>query len=408
MREPDYACGTGKKMSRQDYTSIVRPRPVKTVFNLLWQEAFSSNQAIALWRLPDSGDRHLIMASPKKWSTENYLEEATPGFIFAPFDSRKAPVFLEASLHFTYDGSSGLEGNDSRSQEWLSGKEGGEEQLFRPPSGTDESLKRQTTTEAGFHKMVSHALEAIHQGVFEKVVVSRVKEVPLPDPFDAFEMFEQLCSVYSNALVSLVYLPGSGIWLGATPEILVHTEEGRQFRTSAVAGTQRYNDGIDLKQVAWTQKEIEEQALVSRYIINCFKKIRLREFEEVGPRTVVAGNLLHLKTEYSVDLESVSFPLLGSVMLKLLHPTSAVCGMPLEPARTFIQSHEGFDRLFYTGFLGPVNMHRTTSIYVNLRCMQIVGSHALLYAGAGITSDSDPAREWEETEIKLGTLLNVI
>ena len=65
-------------------------------------------------------------------------------------------------------------------------------------------------------------------------------------------------------------------------------DQGMKFKTIALAGTKTFQEGANLKNIAWTQKDIEEQALVCRYIINCFKKIRLREYEEHGPRTVVA------------------------------------------------------------------------------------------------------------------------
>ncbi|MBK8292346.1 MAG: chorismate-binding protein [Flammeovirgaceae bacterium] len=169
-----------------------------------------------------------------------------------------------------------------------------------------------------------------------------------------------------------------------------------------------YTPDINLKYVAWTQKEIEEQALVCRYIINCFKKIRLREYEEHGPKTIVAGNLLHLKTEYEVDMAATNFPQLGSVMLKLLHPTSAVCGMPLENSLAFLKEHEGFDRQFYSGYLGPVNLKEESHIYVNLRCMQIFEDKVRIYAGAGVTADSVSETEWMETEMKMLTLQNII
>jgi isochorismate synthase len=94
-------------------------------------------------------------------------------------------------------------------------------------------------------------------------------------------------------------------------------------------------------------------------------------------------------------------------MLQLLHPTSAVCGMPKEPALQFILDNEKHSRAFYSGFLGPVNVASETHIFVNLRCMQIYTDKAVLYAGAGITADSDPQKEWEETELKCLTLLNV-
>jgi isochorismate synthase len=120
------------------------------------------------------------------------------------------------------------------------------------------------------------------------------------------------------------------------------------------------------------------------------------------------GSLAHLRTDYTIDLNEVSFPGLGSAMLDLLHPTSAVCGMPKEPSLDFIVRNEGFDRRLFGGYLGPVNIEDETHIYVNLRCLQLFVGRAVLYAGAGITHLSDPEWEWSETEWKCRIMLDVI
>ena len=148
--------------------------------------------------------------------------------------------------------------------------------------------------------------------------------------------------------------------------------------------------------------------MVSRYIINRFKEIRLREFIEVGPRTVNAGNMAHLCSSFTVDTTATDFPDLGSVMLGLLHPTSAVCGMPKRQAQKLIHLLEDHDRRLFSGYLGPINMMEGSYIYVNLRCMEIQNDHAILYAGAGVTQYSEPEAEWQETELKCKTLLNVL
>ena len=196
--------------------------------------------------------------------------------------------------------------------------------------------------------------------------------------------------------------------MGATPEVLISVDRQKTFKTVALAGTQKREINKPISEIAWTQKEIEEQAMVSRYIINCFKRIRLREFEEKGPKTIAAGNLLHLKTSYEVDMSATNFPQLGTVMLDLLHPTSAVAGMPKETAYAFIKAYEPFDREFFSGYLGPVNVEEKTDLFVNLRCMQLLRQQAILYAGAGVTEDSNPEKEWQETDIKFNTLLNVL
>ena len=87
--------------------------------------------------------------------------------------------------------------------------------------------------------------------------------------------------------------------------------------------------------------------------------------------------------------------------------------MPKVPATEFILNNEGYDRDFFSGFLGPVNMQSSerkveSHIFVNLRTMKIEGKIATLYAGCGITVDSNPEKEWYETEMKTQTLGRVI
>jgi isochorismate synthase len=134
------------------------------------------------------------------------------------------------------------------------------------------------------------------------------------------------------------YLPNNGLWIGATPETLLsYDNQTSILKTVALAGTQKAKKTAP-KEAVWKQKEIEEQALVSRYIINCFKKIRLREFRERGPKTIQAGNLWHLFTEFIVNNTEAKVKNLADKMLLLLHPTSAVCGMPLQVAKKFFYS----------------------------------------------------------------------
>ncbi|MEO9474076.1 MAG: chorismate-binding protein [Cyclobacteriaceae bacterium] len=259
-----------------------------------------------------------------------------------------------------------------------------------------------------YEAAVAQAIEEIKNNNLQKVVLSRFKDFDIPKDFDAYRFFRQISSKYPNAFCYIASSERHGLWLGATPERLLTIENNRHFVTDALAGTQPLEDGADLADLAWTQKEIEEQAMVSRYIVDCLKRIRLREFDEIGPRTVRAGNLAHLKTSYSIDMQATNMPNLGGIMLDLLHPTSAVCGFPREKAHQFIQENEGFDRELFAGFLGPVNFEGFTRIFVNLRCMKVVDGKARLFAGAGITRDSKPEKELAETKHKMNTLLSVL
>lgn len=380
------------------------------LFNILLNASCENDYSFALWKLPNSQTKNLIISFTST-SANAPLEELPSGFIFSPFDKQKSNHFLKADLTFCFaDGTLCEPRNptEASSQNWLTEVVTKTDVKKAKPYYPQRDSFGGAISKDDFKQLIQTSVKQIEAGSFEKIVPSRSKSIQLPESFDTLAVFQKLSKAYPNAMVSLISIPSVGTWLGATLELLVCVEEQQTFKTVALAGTKIFEEGTNLKNVAWTQKEIEEQALVSRYIINNFKKIRLREFEEHGPKTVVAGNLMHLKTEFSVDMKATNFPQLGSVMLNLLHPTSAVCGMPLEPSLEFLQQHEGYDREFYSGYLGPVNMNDSINIFVNLRCMQLFEGQAIMYAGAGVTVDSVPEHEWEETEMKFNTLLNVI
>ena len=371
----------------------------------------TEGNSIGLWKLPNVAKKNLIVCTEGvRLIQDVVLEEIGTGFLFSPFDGEKEKAFLKANLTFAFEHGEVTTDNDVADYEAQSDHiESARTSNTHPlPFHISNKTRKGSASREEFIELIEKSMRLIQANQLEKLVPSRSKEISLPNNFDLLAVFNSLCSLYPNAFISLVSTPEYGTWIGASPELLVAVDANLKFKTAAVAGTQAIAPDVDLRMVAWTQKEIEEQALVSRYIINCFKKIRLREFDEHGPKSWRAGNLVHLKTEFEVDMVATNFPQLGTVMLKLLHPTSAVCGMPREESINFLLQNENLDRSFYSGYLGPVNFQHETSLYVNLRCMEWNLKTATLYAGAGVTLDSNAAREWEETEQKMETLLKVI
>jgi len=379
----------------------------KQILSEFISDALNQKQSFSLWKTPGKNQKNLIVSNAIQEVDDFVLEEGEAGFAFAPFlpDSKK--YLFPADYHYQFENEVQVKGSllDSTFTNAKIAEQGGHPNFHYNFHYNSYPGKN---GQGEFAQLVNKGIHEIIDGRFEKVVPSRYKDITLTETFDLLRAFYSLCEKHPQALVSLVSSPQTGTWLGATPELLVSVDNQNIFKTIALAGTQPYHAGLDLKSVAWTQKEIEEQALVCRYIINCFKKIRLREYEEHGPRTMVAGNLMHLKTVYEVDMTATNFPQLGSVMLKLLHPTSAVCGMPFDHALDFLVTNEGYDREFYSGYLGPVQVNNSSEIFVNLRCMQVFEHHARIYAGAGVTIDSIPEKEFEETEIKMQSLQNLV
>ena len=319
------------------------------------------------------------------------------GFVFAPFDTSNPIILIEPDLVLEIPiDFKALESKSSIGDEV-----------------TD------TTEKERYTDLVSKAVEKIRSNAFKKVVLSRKAEVPFSK--SPILLFKNLINSYDNAFCYLWYHPKVGMWLGATPEILVK-RKGMGFITMSLAGTQAFNS--EQSKPVWSDKELDEQQLVTDYIHDSIMP-KTRNLEISAIENVRAGALWHLRTKISGQLSDNNF---GELVAKL-HPTPAVCGLPLEYSKKFILENEKYDRSFYTGYLGELNFKEertrntnrrntensayktvstTSELYVNLRCLQLVNNKAVIYVGGGITKESDPLKEWQETVYKSCTMLNIL
>ena len=250
-------------------------------------------------------------------------------------------------------------------------------------------------TKLDFEKLVNKGILAIKNKEFQKVVLSR-KEVLDLNNFDVIETFTKLVTRYKSAFRYCFFHPKIGLWFGATPEQLLKVSN-ENFATVSLAGTQKYENSTD---VVWQEKEIEEQRIVTDFIVQNLKNANT-EIEVSEPKTVQAGNLIHLKSIISGKL-NVDFNLKDCI--ESLHPTPAICGMPRQESKKFILENEKYDREFYSGFIGELNIDKQTDVFVNLRCMKINKNKANIFVGCGITRDSIAEKEFQETVNKSMTM----
>ncbi len=379
--------------------------------------AVAAHLAVALWRQPGQSASHGVvdLGGAIQPATIDF-QSGEPAFVFSPFYSEAGnpPLRVRADVQLCADGlrtNHRLWNGQRQRYETFFAAYQAAQAASRPPARQWHAPSRpkppHCSNYAEYCRLVDEAVDFIVDSGIKKVVVSRAAAASLQVGFDPVATFQALCRRYPAAFVSLVAIPGIGAWIGASPELLLATD-GRTLRTMALAGTQARPGDQPLHTAHWSAKEIEEQALVSDYIRDFFHRAGARAVREAGPRTVAAGNVIHLQTDFSVDLPQPELMALANRVLHELHPTSAVCGMPKDKALAFIQQHEGYDRSFYSGYLGPVHIDGQSHLYVNLRCMQLGQGTAYLYVGGGVTADSSPDAEWRETELKAGTLLAVL
>ncbi len=266
-----------------------------------------------------------------------------------------------------------------------------------------ESNQTEETRKDQYISQIENIIERISDSEFEKVVLSRVKTVKGNYTSRLTGIFNSLCETYNHAFVYLFCVNGN-CWTGASPEPFVCSKDGSLI-TVSLAGTRPYvAKNMDIGN--WNRKELLEQEYVTRHIEKVLIEFSVRDYHKNGPYTSRAGNLSHLRTDFIFSVESAGSKL--PLLINALHPTPAVCGMASGKAMDFIRSAEKHSREYYTGFLGPVGIDDLLHLYVNLRCMKVLDNQLLLFIGGGITHDSVPEEEWEETEIKADTLLSVL
>lgn len=249
--------------------------------------------------------------------------------------------------------------------------------------------------------LVEKAIEHIQMNDFQKIVLSQRLSIETSIQ-ELSVYFQRLIQEYPSAFCYVFSHPLVGKWAAATPEILLKKDK-KKIKTMSLAGTQKVTEN---SLPSWQEKEKEEQQIVTDTIVKSLEPF-VQKMLISETRTIQAGNLWHLCTDISAEIKD-EFSV--SQIIKSLHPTPAVCGFPTETAKKFILENENYDREFYTGFCGLLNFPNsdTMSVFVNLRCMQILKNQVDIYVGGGITKDSNPEAECQELENKAQTMLKIL
>jgi len=344
-------------------------------------EQFQNGKPFAVYKKPDSNSlTAFLQQNNKLYHTTDFREE---GFIFAPFNSEENTIIIP------------LKHSERFGQEL-------DEDFYELQHDFEEINKTiHTKDKQQYIQLLNETINQIKTTGIKKIVLSRKEVIDTPsiNPIDALKV---LIKMYKTAFVSCFYHPKVGLWLGATPEVLLKVENG-MFKAMALAGTQKV---IKDKTPKWEPKETIEH----QYVINDITE-NLQNFAKVlmvsKSYSDRAGSIWHLRTDITGTLINKTCTIQN--ILKTLHPTPAVCGLPAHEVKDYILNNEGYDREFYTGFLGEVKIDKLcTHLFVNLRCMKIDADTVTLFVGGGITEDSIAENEWQETVNKSHTMKRVL
>lgn len=259
-----------------------------------------------------------------------------------------------------------------------------------------------------FKSVVASALESIALEEFSKIVLAHTTDIKSPAPFRIVESLDNLRKLHPDCYIFSIGNGRGQNFIGASPERLVSIQN-KQLVTDALAGSaprgKTPNEDLHLANLLLkNRKEKREHQAVSDFIMQRLRSLGLKP-QQLPLQLLRLSNIQHLWTPIYAHLPADIEPL---EIVAQLHPTPAVAGVPTETACEKIRHYEKFDRSLYAAPLGWVDDRGNSEFIVGIRSALIDGDCARLYAGAGIVSGSNPAKEFAEVQLKLESLLEAL
>ncbi|WP_199443620.1 isochorismate synthase [Umezawaea beigongshangensis] len=270
----------------------------------------------------------------------------------------------------------------------------------------------------GYAEGVRRALALIDDGELSKVVLARCLELVADSPVSVPSLLARLVRAdpAAHAFAVDVSAPGDSAprtLVGASPELLV-ARRGTEVTANPLAGSlpRVADDAENQRRIAAllvSAKDRAEHAHVSAQVAEVLGRFCVDLDAPAEPAVIGTPTMWHLSTRITGRLADPADP--GSSSLGLaeaLHPTPAVCGVPVSRARAVISELEPEDRGYYSGLVGWTGPDGDGEWVVTIRSAEVCDRTVRLFAGAGIVAGSDPAAELAETSAKFRTLLRAL
>lgn len=269
------------------------------------------------------------------------------------------------------------------------------------PAGSDRP--DDAPDRAEWARAVASIQHRIETGRADKIVAARSRDIPLPDAGDIGAMLRRM-ELESATAARFAFRLGADVFLGATPERLVG-RHGDEVRTEALAGSVAADSSQRDERLLKSLKEEVEHDYVVRAIVEALEPLCESLDYPAEPRVKRLRHVLHLQTPFVGRLRSTVHVL---ELVERMHPTPAVGGWPRAEALEWIDREEPGSRGWYAAPVGWFDDRGDGEFGVALRSALLHEGRAHLFAGAGIVRGSNADAEYDETEVKLRTMLDAL
>ncbi|HEY5009505.1 MAG TPA: isochorismate synthase [Acidimicrobiales bacterium] len=282
-----------------------------------------------------------------------------------------------------------------------------------PPEQETQSLRSLTLqpTPDEYAHNVALAVEILRSKEIDKVVLARSVLGTVPEAIDAAAVAQRLH--HREPLCTIFSIPTTDgrRFVGATPELIAR-RRGRTLQSHPLAGTIALPPNVDPEDyLTWllgSTKNLHEHNVPVNEIVTALETLYDDVEADAGPSIVALRTLAHLGTWIEASCRDDADAPDALAVLRLLHPTSAVGGVPRRSAYELIQRLEQIDRGYYAGPIGWIDANGDGEWWIGFRGVLVKGAQFEAWAGAGIVSESDPIAEREETKAKLASFLSSV
>ena len=276
------------------------------------------------------------------------------------------------------------------------------EKRLEPVEQEDTFIKKE------WNRGVKKILDEIEDNKVEKVVLCRPALYNSSTPINTTNVLEILDKKYPSCTI-FSFRRGNKEFLGATPEVLLQLKNNT-LTSKIVAGTNADDTSEVLNKHSRTnlledEKNLHEHNLVVKWILKKLTNLTTKLHIEKKPHIIKLQHIQHLVSLIKGESKKnvTIFDLLNS-----LHHSPSICGIPKESALTTIKYLENFSRGWFSGNVGIIRNVNEGCFVIAIRSALIKNLTATLFAGAGIVKNSIPDQEFDETQLKLKTILDAI
>ncbi|MDC0253499.1 isochorismate synthase [Bacteriovoracales bacterium] len=253
-----------------------------------------------------------------------------------------------------------------------------------------------------WNQMVQKCLAELKSQKMQKVVLARKKIYKMADTINPSLLFDTCQEENRVGNFTFLIRPHSNqAFLSFSPERLFRVKNNT-ILVDALAGTRPsdHHPEKDLlleQELLNSKKDSFEHMVVCKIVLDKLNKISKKVYMTKNMKVMKLSHVQHLHSEFEAELEKDTRL---TDIISELHPTPAVGGEPWTEAKSFINSHESFERGLYASPVGFISKNYT-EFAVGIRSALIDDKNLHVFGGAGIVLGSNPEKEWDETLSKM-------